>query len=213
MLFEGANDNVLNLSFQELKYHRSCSTFMNIRWNHDHEYFQRMIEWEQRDDGDIVGALITNMYEFLEDKSSSDDSSMPVLQDRGLSDSSSSNGLSMPILQARAAEGSFSDDGTMSCDKDGVYDDGEHCAYKARTQKQISRTNAIGIEEKGDRFQNISMASFKYSVLRPAQFPPKSSPILSRIFVVPGNRYVFPRAQQQQRYNNGEAKVIASPLI
>ena len=127
-------------------------------------------------EAELVGALITNMHEFLEDESSSDDSSMPVLQDRGLSDSSSSDGSSMPLLQARAAEDSSSDDGTMSCDEDGVYDDGEHCAYKTRTLKQIIGTNAIGIEEKGDRFRNISMALFKYSVLGPTQFSPKSGP-------------------------------------
>ena len=38
-LFEGASADGLNLSFQELQYYRSCSKFMNIRWNHDHEYF------------------------------------------------------------------------------------------------------------------------------------------------------------------------------
>ena len=82
----------------------------------------------------------------------------------------------MPILQDRAVEDSSSDDGTISCDEDGVYDDGEHCVYKARTLKQIIGTNAIGIEEKGDRFHNISMALFKYSVLGPAQFSPKCNP-------------------------------------
>ena len=44
--FEGASDG-LRLSFQELQYYRCCSMFMNIRWNHNHEYFQRMIEWER----------------------------------------------------------------------------------------------------------------------------------------------------------------------
>ena len=141
--------------------------------------FKEWIEWEQRElasraNTELVGALITNMHEFLDDESSSDDSSMPPLQDRGLSDSSSSDGSSMPFLQARAAEDSSSDDGTKSCDEDGVYDDGEHCVYKARTLKQIIGTNAIGIEEKGDRFQNISMALFKYSAMGPTQFSPKS---------------------------------------
>ena len=161
--------------------------YMNIRWKYDHEYFQRMIEWEQREsslqintrsstEAELVGALITNMHEFLEDESSSDDSSMPVLQDRGLSDSSSSDGSSMPFLQARAAEDSSSDDGTTSCDEDGVYDDGEHCAYKARTLKQIIGTNARGIEEKGERLGSINLVLFKYSIMGTGQFPPKSSP-------------------------------------
>ena len=88
---------------------------------------------------------------------------------------SSSNGL-MPILQDRAAEDSSSDDGTMSCDEDGVYDDGKHWEYNAQGLKQSIGTNAIGIEDKGERFSNISMALFKYSILGPAQFSPKSSP-------------------------------------
>ena len=121
--------------------------YMNIRWKHDHEYFQRMIEWEQRVSGKIVGALITNMQEFLDDESSCDNSSMPGLQSRGRSTSSSSN-APMPTLQDKAAEDSSSNDGTMSCDGDGVYDDEEHCGYKARSLKQIIGTNAIGIKEK-----------------------------------------------------------------
>ena len=79
--------------------------YMNIRWNHDHEYFQRMIEWEQRiadeigpvkqemntrssNEDEVVGALITNLQDFLDDGSSSDGSSMPPLRDGGISDSS-----------------------------------------------------------------------------------------------------------------------------
>ena len=115
--------------------------------------------------GEIVGALITNLHKFLEEESSSDDSSVPGLQDRGLFDSLSSNGSSMPILQARAAEFLSSDNGTMSCDEDGVYDDGEHCGYKARSLKQIIGTNVIGVEDKGGHFSNISMALFKYTIL------------------------------------------------
>ena len=103
-----------------------------------------MIEWEQREAGgnepaqqeiiprgtnenELVGALITNMHEFLKDEVSSDDGSMPGLQDRERSDSSSSDGSSMPFLQPRAAEDSSSGDDTMSCDEDGLYDDGENC--------------------------------------------------------------------------------------
>ena len=151
-----------------------------------------MIKWKQRvagkiepssqeitsrssNEDELVGVLITNMHEFLDDKSSSDDSSMPGLQSRGLSNFLSSDG-SMPILQDRAAEDSSSSDGTMSCAEDGVYDDDEHCLYKARSLKQIIGTYIRGIEEKGDRFSNISMALFKYSIMGPAQFSPKSSP-------------------------------------
>ena len=118
---------------------------MNIRWKHDHEYFQRMIEWEQQVTGEIGGALITNLQEFLDDESSSDGSSMPGLQNRGLSDSSLSNGWSMPILQDRLAKASSSDDRTMSCDEDGMYDYGEHCVYKAQSGEKIIGTNVIGI--------------------------------------------------------------------
>ena len=152
-----------------------------------------MIKWKQRvagkiepssqeitsrssNEDELVGVLITNMHEFLDDKSSSDDSSMPGLQSRGLSNFLSSDG-SMPILQDRAAEDSSSSDGTMSCDEDGVYDDGEHCIYKARSLKQIIGTNARGIEEKGEQFSSISMALFKYSIMGQPNFPqiqPKS---------------------------------------
>ena len=149
--------------------------YMSIRWKHDHEYFQRMIEWEQRVAGEIVVALITNLQEFLDDESSSDNSSMPGLQSRGQSTSSSNNGL-MPNLQDRATEDSFSDNRTMLCDEDGVDDDGKHCVYKARSLKQIIGTNAIGIEDEGGRFSHISMALFKYTILGPAKFSPKFSP-------------------------------------
>ena len=93
--FEGSSDG-LRLCFRQLQYYRCCSMYMNIRWNHDHEYFQRMIEWEQRVDGEVVGAVITNLRELLNDESSSEDGSMPGLQERGREDSSSSNGSSMP---------------------------------------------------------------------------------------------------------------------
>ena len=60
--------------------------YMNVRWKHDHEYFQRMIKWKQSEDGwneptqqeiipgdtnenVLVGAIITNMREFLEGQS------------------------------------------------------------------------------------------------------------------------------------------------
>ena len=119
--FQGASDNLV-LPFTDLDYLRCCSMYMNVRWKHDHEYFQRMIEWEKREadvnetqqvsspsganEDEIVGALITNMREFLEEETNSDDGSMPGLQDRARSDSSSSDGSSMPFLQPRATEDS-----------------------------------------------------------------------------------------------------------
>ena len=78
--FEGSSDG-LRLCFQQLQYYRCCSMYMNIRWNHDHEYFQRMIKWEQRVDGEVVGAVITNLRELLDNESFSDDGSMPGLQE------------------------------------------------------------------------------------------------------------------------------------
>ena len=82
-------------------------------------------------ENELVGASITNMHEFLKDEVSSDDGSMPGLQDRARSDSSSSDASSMPFLQSQAAEDSSSDNDTMSYDEDGLYDNGEHCTYKA----------------------------------------------------------------------------------
>ena len=152
-----------------------------------------MIEWEQSEDGrneptqqeiiltdtnenELVGAIITNMCEFLEDEVYSDDDSMPGLQDRVCSDSSSSDGSSMPFLQSRATEDSSSDDDTMSCDENGLYDDGEHCLYKAPTIKEIIGTDFQGIEEKGERLGNFNLALFKYSLMGTAPFSHKSSP-------------------------------------
>ena len=79
-----------------------------------------MIEWEQQVDGEVVGAVITNLRELLNDDSSSDDGSMPGLQERGREDSSSSDGSSMPLLQDRAREDSSSDDKTKFCEEDGI---------------------------------------------------------------------------------------------
>ena len=56
--------------------------YMNSRWDYDHEYFQRMIEWEQRVEDEVVGAVITNLREILDNESSFDDGSMPGLQER-----------------------------------------------------------------------------------------------------------------------------------
>ena len=52
---------------------------MSGRWEYDHEYFQQMIEREQRVDNEAVGAIITNLREAIHSDSSSDDGSMPGL--------------------------------------------------------------------------------------------------------------------------------------
>ena len=172
--FQGVSNDLL-LPFLDLDYLRCCSMYMKVRWKHDHEYFQRMIEWEKRNEGEIVGALITNMQEFLQDEVSSDDDYMPGLQDRARSDSTSSDGSSMPFLQSRAAEDSSSDDDTISCDKDGLYDDGEQCLYKAPTIKERIDTDFRGIEEKGERLGKFNLALFKYSLMGTSPFSHKSS--------------------------------------
>ena len=166
---------------------------MNARWKHDHEYFQRMIEWEKCEAGrndenvssgknELVGALITNMCEFMEDEATSDDDSMPGLQDRARSELSSSDGSSMPFLQSQASKYSSSDDDTTSCGEDGLYDDGEHCAYKAPTLKEIIGTNFKGIEEKGERLGSTVLALFKYSLMGTTQVYHKSSQIQKQDF-------------------------------
>ena len=137
---------------------------MNIRWNHDHEYFQRMIEWEQRVEVGVIGAVITNLHEVIHDGSSSDEGSMPGLQERAREDSSSSEGSSMPPLQERAKEDSSSDEDTKSYSDDGIYNDGEFCGYKAFTSKQI-----IG-GDSGGLFPNNRLTLFKYSLHGYAQF-------------------------------------------
>ena len=82
----------------------------------------------------------------------------------------------MPFLRSREAEDSSSDDDTKSCDEDGLYDDGEHCLYKAPTIKEIIGTDFRGIEEKGERLGSFNLALFKYSLMGTAQFSHKSSP-------------------------------------
>ena len=164
--------------------------YMNNRWNHDDEYFQRMIEWERRveneDDpvaeevvdetvDEVVGAVITNMHALMEDESGSDTSSMPGLQERGQEDSSSSDGSSMPLLQDRALEDSSSDDDLKLYDEDGIYSDGEHCVYRAPTLKQIISTNWLTGVVCDGRFQCGNVALFKYSLLSPTLLQTKCS--------------------------------------
>ena len=53
------------------------------RWNYDHKYFQRMIDRRGKMIAEVVGCIITGMSELNKDDSSSDDGSMPSLQDGG----------------------------------------------------------------------------------------------------------------------------------
>ena len=56
---------------------------------------------EQRVDIEAVGAIITNLRDTVHNDSSSDEGSMPGLQERVREDSPSSEGLSMSPLQER----------------------------------------------------------------------------------------------------------------
>ena len=79
-------------------------------------------------------------------------------------------------------EDSSSDDDTTSCGEDGLYDDREHCAYKAPTLKEIIGTNFKGIEEKGERLGSTVLALIKYSLMGTAQVSHKSSQIQKQDF-------------------------------
>ena len=80
---------------------------MDGRWEYDHEYFQQMIEQEQRVINKAVGGIITNLQEAIESNfSSSEDGFMLGLQDRARKDSSI-------------------DEDTDLCGEDGIYDDSE----------------------------------------------------------------------------------------
>ena len=91
---------------------------MDGRWNYDHEYFQRVIDRQRRMNAEVVGCIITSISELNTDDSSSDNSSMSSLQDRGQSDWST-------------------DDDTDSYGDDAMYDDREWWGYKELTLKQI----------------------------------------------------------------------------
>ena len=81
--------------------------YMDGRWEYDHEYFQQMIEHEQRVNNKTVGGIITNFWETIE------------------SDSSSSENGSMPGLQDRAREDSSSNEDKNSVNEDGIYGNGD----------------------------------------------------------------------------------------
>ena len=106
----------LQLSHKEESFFRCASMYMDGRWNYDHEYFQRMIDRRGRMIAEVVGYIITGMFELNKDDSSSDGSSMPGLQDRGQSDLSSG-------------------DDTDSYGEDDMYDDGECWGCKEQTLK------------------------------------------------------------------------------
>ena len=89
---------------------------MNGRWYYNHEYFQRMIDRENRTNAEVVGCIITGISELNNDNFSSDSGTIPNLQDRSQDDWLSNNG-------------------TDSYDEDGMYNDVECWGYKARTLK------------------------------------------------------------------------------
>ena len=92
---------------------------MNERWEYNHEYFQQMIEHEQKVNSETVGGIITNLREAIE------------------SDSSSSEDGSIPGLQERAREDLSSNEDTNYFGEDGIYDDGETWGFKELSLKQI----------------------------------------------------------------------------
>ena len=110
-----------SFTHREASYLRCAAMYMNSRWDYDHEYFQRMIDRDVRMNAEMVGCIITGMSQ-LNNESSSDDDSMPGLQERTREDSSSDT---------------TTDSDTDSYGDDVMYDDGESWGYKAFTLKQI----------------------------------------------------------------------------
>ena len=78
-----------------------------------------MIECEQKVNSETVGCNITNLREVIENNSSSSEDG------------------SMPGLQERAKEDLFSNDYTDFFGEDGMYDDGEPWGSKKLSLKQI----------------------------------------------------------------------------
>ena len=78
-----------------------------------------MIEHEQKVNGEAIGDINTNLREAIE------------------SDSSSSEDESMPDLQERAREDSSSDRDTNSFGENGIYDNGEQWGPKELSLRQI----------------------------------------------------------------------------
>ena len=86
-----------------------------------------MTEHEQKVNGEAIGGIITNLHEAIK------------------SESSSSEDGSMPDLQERAREDSASDKDTNSFGDDGIYDDGEQWGPKELSLKQIIGGNPGGM--------------------------------------------------------------------
>ena len=105
---------------------------MDRRWSYDHEYFQRMIERQSRIDDEVVGCVISGMAVLNSDDSSSEDGSMPGLQDRARSDSSSSG------------------DNTGSSQGSELYPDGEPWGCQEKTLKQILSGTSNGLSLASD---------------------------------------------------------------
>ena len=113
---------------REWFYLKGCSRDMCDRYDWDHEYFQRMsarwhgdclAEYKKIRDAEFVGAVIVNMPPNLSgDASSSDDESMPGLEDRALDDWSSVSS-------------------TDSDDDDSIYTDGEMTGWKHQSILEI----------------------------------------------------------------------------
>ena len=79
--FEASSPGLV-LCHKQLSFFRCASMYMNGRWEYDHKYFQRRIEWEQQSNTKAVGGIITNLHDLFDDNSSSSDGSMPGLQER-----------------------------------------------------------------------------------------------------------------------------------
>ena len=102
---------------------------MDWRWSYDHEYFQRMIERQSRIDDEVIGCVISSMSVLNNDDSSSEDGSMPGLQDRARSDSSSSG----------------DDTGSGSLCGSKLYPDGEPWGCQEKSLKQIINGTSSGL--------------------------------------------------------------------
>ena len=76
--FKGASRDLI-LCHKQLSFFRCTLMYMSGRWEYDHEYFQRMIEREQRVDIKAVGVIIANLCEALHNDSSSNEGPMPGL--------------------------------------------------------------------------------------------------------------------------------------
>ena len=135
----------LVLCHKQLSFFRCASMYMHGKWEYNHEYFQRMIEWEQRTDTEAVGVIITNMRELFHDDSSSPDRSISGLQERAREDSSSSEGSYLPPLVPRGQADFLSDGDTESVTEDGIYNDDEPWGYKAFSLNQIIGGNSNGL--------------------------------------------------------------------